>query len=272
MAVLAREGGRVRVVQLQGPLVFSTAEVALRHALEHAAQGGFVVLDLRRVSGFEPSVAGLLATFAREVARTGGETLVTLGGRGGWEAAIRSAAAAAALESGLRLLPDLDSALEACEEALLAAAGPGRIDGEVDFESQPLVQALSPEDGATLAAVAERETYAAGEQVVAAGGAADAIYLVASGLVEISVRAGNGGRHRLATQGPGTVFGELALIDRGPRSADVHAFTDLVVYRIPVAAVEGRTEGPRLRLVEALAADLAERLRQANAEIAALAS
>jgi glutaminase len=273
MAVLAREGARVRVVQLQGPLVLSTAEAALRHTLEHAAPGGLVVLDFRRVSGFEPSVAGFLATFAREVARAGGETILTLGDRAAWEGAIRSAMAAAGLESGLRILPDLDAALELCEDALLASTDGGAGNcAEMEFASHPLVRALAAEDAASLEAVAARETFAAGERIVEAGKPADSLYVLAAGLVEISVGGSNGSPHRLATQGRGTAFGELALIDGGPRSADVHALTDVVVYRIPVTAVEGRGEGPRLRLVQALAADLAERLRQANAEIAALAS
>jgi CRP-like cAMP-binding protein len=64
----------------------------------------------------------------------------------------------------------------------------------------------------------------------------------------------------------------VALIDGGKRSADVTALTDVVCYRLTLGAIAGAESGVRLQLVEALAHDLAERLRRANEEIAILAS
>jgi CRP-like cAMP-binding protein len=57
------------------------------------------------------------------------------------------------------------------------------------------------------------------------GGAA--FFLIDSGEATVSSK----GVH-LATLGPGAYFGEVALIDGGPRSATVTAATDLVCYGI----------------------------------------
>src|SRR5262249_21616727 len=50
-------------------------------------------------------------------------------------------------------------------------------------------------------------------------------FLIDSGEAEVSSK----GVH-LATLGPGEPFGEIALIDGGPRSATITATTDLVCY------------------------------------------
>jgi len=64
-----------------------------------------------------------------------------------------------------------------------------------------------------------------GETVILEGSGAAAFFLIDSGQAEVS----NKGVH-LATLGPGDYFGEVALIDGGPRSATVTAATDLVCY------------------------------------------
>ncbi|HTN23452.1 MAG TPA: aminotransferase class V-fold PLP-dependent enzyme [Solirubrobacteraceae bacterium] len=70
-----------------------------------------------------------------------------------------------------------------------------------------------------------------GEVVFAAGERADALLVVASGTIEVSVaRAGR--HHRLGTLGPGKVFGELGLLDGGGRSATCAALGDGVVLEL----------------------------------------
>jgi CRP/FNR family cyclic AMP-dependent transcriptional regulator len=73
----------------------------------------------------------------------------------------------------------------------------------------------------------ESEPFAAGEQVFAEGDQADRMYIVCSGTVSLSA----GGR-RLEIVEPGGIFGELALIDREPRSATAVAETDCELVSI----------------------------------------
>jgi CRP-like cAMP-binding protein len=80
---------------------------------------------------------------------------------------------------------------------------------------------------------------------------------------------------RLATFAPGSVFGELALLDRGPRSATVTADDEVTPW-----ALSGRTfdtlrrDEPDLaiQLLAALGRELGGRLRQANRTIHQLES
>lgn len=69
--------------------------------------------------------------------------------------------------------------------------------------------------------------YRAGEAIFRAGDQGDNMYVVAEGQVRISA---NG--KELDVLGPGGVFGEIALIDNGPRSADAVAATDCRVVPI----------------------------------------
>jgi len=73
--------------------------------------------------------------------------------------------------------------------------------------------------------------YLAGEVIFDEGEEGQAIYIVAAGDVLIC-RQGQGDAGRVAQLGPGTFFGELALLDNSPRSAQARAATacQLIVF------------------------------------------
>ena len=95
-----------------------------------------------------------------------------------------------------------------------------------------------------------------------------------SGDVGVHLDLGGRGRYRVATLGPGAVFGEFALLDQEPRTADIDASTDVVCYALrmdDLVSIGAAEPGIRLKLTEGLARNLASRLRHADSEIAALA-
>ena len=67
--------------------------------------------------------------------------------------------------------------------------------------------------------------FAKGETVIVEGSGGAAFFLIDSGEATVSRKG-----VQLATLGPGDYFGEIALIDGGPRSATVTAATDLLCY------------------------------------------
>ena len=69
--------------------------------------------------------------------------------------------------------------------------------------------------------------YRAGDAIFRVGDRGDNMYVVVAGEVRISA---NG--KEFEVPGPGWVFGEIALIDNGPRSADAVGLTDCRVVPI----------------------------------------
>ena len=71
--------------------------------------------------------------------------------------------------------------------------------------------------------------------IVRQGDRGNAMYLVFEGRLSVRMKV-DGAVTTLGTLGPGDFFGDLALFDQGPRSADVVADTSVVLLRISSAA------------------------------------
>jgi CRP/FNR family cyclic AMP-dependent transcriptional regulator len=85
-------------------------------------------------------------------------------------------------------------------------------------------------------------------------------------MVEGTARVEIGGRS-VATIGPGDFFGEIALLDGGPRTATVIAETDLVAEVIGQREFAGLVEDSP-HLAKKLLVGLARRLRAADVQLA----
>jgi CRP-like cAMP-binding protein len=80
---------------------------------------------------------------------------------------------------------------------------------------------------ALLAHSGEPEEFSAGETIFTEGDPGDTLYVIVSGSVSMSA---NG--HALETIGANGLFGEMAVIDREPRSATAVADTDVELVSI----------------------------------------
>jgi CRP-like cAMP-binding protein len=74
-----------------------------------------------------------------------------------------------------------------------------------------------------IAGIGEIETHARGSRVFAEGTPGDKVYIILEGAVRISRQVAGIGEETLAVLAPGDYFGEMALIDDFPRSADALA-------------------------------------------------
>ena len=85
---------------------------------------------------------------------------------------------------------------------------------------------LNEENRKALANVIDSTTLKDGETLFHAGEPGDALYIVRSGEIELYIKDTAGQRIVLNTARPGDFFGELALLDEGPRTATAAALAD----------------------------------------------
>ncbi|MBN9090434.1 MAG: Crp/Fnr family transcriptional regulator [Reyranella sp.] len=100
------------------------------------------------------------------------------------------------------------------------------------------------------------------------GDAGDGCYWLQSGLLKVSICSPEGEKRTLAILGPGSIVGELAVLDGLPRSADVQAIGScslMFVGRDDFAKYAGQHPA----IFQHLCIGLSARLRQANDETAA---
>jgi CRP/FNR family cyclic AMP-dependent transcriptional regulator len=123
--------------------------------------------------------------------------------------------------------------------------------------------ALPAELSRGLFAKARSSTLAAGQMLFLAGDEGDGCYRVEEGLLKANIVAPGGGERILAILGPGSIVGELSMIDGAPRSASVSALRDSKLSFVSRAAFDefGRSEPQLHRHVMVL---LARRLRDTN--------
>jgi CRP/FNR family cyclic AMP-dependent transcriptional regulator len=109
------------------------------------------------------------------------------------------------------------------------------------LQHSELFLGLSPEQMEQIAALGHEATYNAGDLIISEGAPSHELYIIGSGMVEVEVVKGAvhdvPGAPQLSSLvrlGQGQVFGEMALIDSGARSATVRCAKDnTVLFVIP---------------------------------------
>ena len=89
----------------------------------------------------------------------------------------------------------------------------------------PLFADMDRRQSEQIARILKERRFAKGETVIMEGSGAAAFFLIDSGEATVTRKG-----VVLGTMGPGQHFGEIAMIDGGPRTATVTAATDMVCY------------------------------------------
>jgi len=129
----------------------------------------------------------------------------------------------------------------------------------------PMFSLLDAAERTTLGELLDQRHFEKGDTVFSFGDAGDALYLVRSGRVQVFVENFQGDKIPLAENDPGDIFGEISLLDGGPRTATAVAVEDTeclsldrdklleFVTRHPHAALDLLTVmGRRLRATDEL--------------------
>lgn len=134
----------------------------------------------------------------------------------------------------------------------------GRTMGRTEFWTQ-----LTEEERADLRASGTVRHWSRREILFHEGGVSDLVLVVLTGRVKVSSHTAGGTEAVLAVRGPGTLVGELGVIDGGPRSATVQALDDLTALTLAPDRFEAYLRRwPRVSLL--LLRTVASRLRDAD--------
>jgi len=259
----------VALYELQGDLVFATAEKAHRTIVADLGDIRFVVLDFKYVTGIDEPALAVLNALAETLADSG-RTVVAASTH-------PDVGVDAKLAPSVSIFVDHDAAIEWCEDRLLLTADRSAAsEPATSLEAFDLLDGLVAPELAAIKQATETRRLDPGTVIFREGDLADAMFFLLEGRVNVllPLNAGGDRSRRLATFGQGVAFGEMALLDEGRRSADVVCEEACTVAVLTLRALERiAEEHPTVpqAIQSNLARLLARRLRAANAQIRALA-
>jgi len=236
-----------------------------------------VIFDLKRVNDIDSTGAKILLQTHDRLAKDGKFLLLSaLEERTHVANILKDMGVTAALTRS-RLFHDTDRAIEWAEDRLIFGHL-GEIDASLEFPFDQLdvLSGMSENELAILKSALSRRVYRKGEVVFEEGDESKELYIVSMGSASARLRLpGTQRQTRLITFSPGTVFGELALLDQEARSATVEADEDMVCYVLDRASFDKLTSDDpsiAIKLLTNLGRELASHLRRANRTIYQLAS
>jgi len=264
---LEQAGDAILVMELQGALFFGTGEKILSEVdLATRHQTSCVILDLRRLSEIDSTGASALLELKTNLARQKKRLLLSVVDR----VAIERLEDCSVLSIGneTNVFPDIDRAIEWAENILLAAR-PQLERDELPLAEIGLFAKFDAMDLAVIEPHLRRASYQRSAIVFREGDPGGEVFIVAKGTASAFLQSPNI-NIRLATFAPGTVFGELSILDAGPRSATVIADEDLVCFvltNLNFTALAEHHPSIAMRILAAIGRELSGRLRTANRTI-----
>jgi CRP-like cAMP-binding protein/anti-anti-sigma regulatory factor len=260
LEVLGRTGSAVLVMELQGALFFGSAEKLAAEIAAQAAEGTrYVILDLRRITEIDSTGQQTLGEIQAELAAQSKLLLLCLADSAVTDAVKKE-----------RIFPDLDRAIQWTEDELLHTEPKAGEAAEMRLAQAAMLTGFSDAEAAALEKHMKRVVHKAGHVLFREGEPGKELFIIVKGTASAFLPQEKGADIRLVTFATGTVFGELAILDSGARSATVIADSELVCYVLKekdfAAMAEDQPE-LAIKLLSGLARQLSHRLRSANRTI-----
>ena len=97
-----------------------------------------------------------------------------------------------------------------------------------------LFEGVTDEELLAIAKICQEQTFKAGDTITAQGEHGDSLFVIHEGLVEVirGATLTDPSPRAVINLGKGQLFGEMALVDRGPRSATVRALAKKTIVHV----------------------------------------
>lgn len=251
---LTETGDAIAIFRIHGFVFFGTANRLIGELRERIAPEvvRYLVVDGRRVTGFDGSALNTFERFLETAAETGVTTVLTGFGQLGAKVAAAEAAGTVfrfhTLDEGLewaedQILSNDDSLFSSVETQLEEIAGPWASD---------------------VLGMMDRTEFGAGETIIAEGSVGHPLFVIEYGRVRVVLESTG---TRIRTMRPGAIVGEMAYYTRQPANASVIAETEVVAYALSVSKLDDLlATNPRLaaELHRRMARALSRRVTETN--------
>lgn len=270
LELLAEHAGRCVVYELQGDLCFAGMEVAIRRLSAEGDGPSHFAIDLSRATDVDPPAARMLLGLLSGLA-VRDRSLAVIGLRQHLRLQ-RFLEEARARDASLDWtdFPDLDAALEWCENGLLQELAPSGTAEEIPLRNHEFLRGLDDGELERVRGLLQRREFRARRLVVRVGDPADALYLLVKGSLSVVVDTPQGRLQRLSTLSPGMGFGEGSLVRGATRTASVRADRASVCWVLEsdaYRALGAEESALKVKLLENLLRTTTHIVRRMNEEV-----
>ncbi len=273
---LEKGAASILVLELQGALFFGSAEkLASEIQAQLKRETRYVILDLRRVTEIDSTGSQILNEIHEALHARGIRLGIAVPSHAEVFAKLKDFGVLDTVK-GEALFPDVDRALEWAEDTCIrTTAGARPEERELPLDQVSLLSGFTASEIEAVAQHLVRIEYRGGTLVFKEGSPGDELFMITRGTASALLAEDKGGQIRLVTFAAGTVFGELAILDEGLRSASITADGDLVCYvmkKQSFLAMAEHNPAIAIKLLRNLGRELSGRLRRANRTINQLES
>jgi len=271
-SILDRYGEMIMLYELKGNLFFATADKLRMEVEKELTQEKQVILHFRRVGYIDMSAMIVLLQLGEDARKRGSELIFCHLHKGlgfGKEVSKAFKHIDQKRTFDYRVFADGDTAFEYCEEQLLLKHGLSTSDDEREtpIAENDLCVGISEAYAERMTAIGKKRTLPPQTVLFSKEDYGDSLFMVLKGSIEIRLTIGKRQYKRLAKYRKGTFFGEVSLIDPGPRAASAVVVDECVIAEFSRDALASVDRDLLAVILSRIAVRLSEELRRSAASI-----
>ncbi len=272
--LLAVEGDKTIVFELQGSLFFGTTDQLYGSIESDIQKAKFVLMDFQRVQSLDVTAGHMIERIQKMMDERDAVLILSrLPERlpSGRDLKTYVDHIGLLKESNTKVFDEMTDALEWIEDETIRLHKLEIQSTEslalTDFD---LFKDLTPSEAKELNETAKHLSFKKGDLIYAHGTPGNSLLLIARGQIKLSLPVKGGQHVHLLTLGKGQFFGEMSFLDGHAHSADAYAIEDtelLNIDRESLAHAIGQDQRMMLIIFKKISLAIAERLRHSNAEL-----